>query len=165
MEGQALIYIHKERDLDDVEQRYLAHHYALVDDKLRILTAVKQAWGDRVIRVVGVVPLLREDRGAGVGESLKPGQAMWLSSSREAQTLRARIASLEAPKLTPQKPEQCDHLVERSPGIPRMAVVTRGFSSADPRLPCRGAWPRARSRCPRGLATLGSLPWLPRRVA
>lgn len=45
MEGQALIYIHKERELDDVEQRYLAHHYALVDDKLRILTAVKQAWG------------------------------------------------------------------------------------------------------------------------
>ena len=32
MDGQTLIYIHKERELDDVEQRYPADHYALVDD-------------------------------------------------------------------------------------------------------------------------------------
>jgi haloacid dehalogenase-like hydrolase len=51
VDGQTLIYIHKERELDDVEQRYPADHYALVDDKLRILTAVKQAWGDRVTTI------------------------------------------------------------------------------------------------------------------
>jgi hypothetical protein len=47
-EGHVLIYIHKERELDDVEQRYPARHYVLVDDKLRILTAVKNVWGSRV---------------------------------------------------------------------------------------------------------------------
>lgn len=51
VDGRTLIYIHKERELDDVEQRYPADHYALVDDKLRILTAVKQAWGDRVTTI------------------------------------------------------------------------------------------------------------------
>jgi FMN phosphatase YigB (HAD superfamily) len=49
--GNVLIYIHKERELDDVEQRYPADHYVLVDDKLRILTAVKRAWGRRVTTV------------------------------------------------------------------------------------------------------------------
>jgi FMN phosphatase YigB (HAD superfamily) len=49
--GRVLIYIHKERELEDVEQRYPARHYVLVDDKLRILTAVKSAWGPRVTTV------------------------------------------------------------------------------------------------------------------
>ena len=49
--GNVLIYIHKERELDDVEQRYPADHYVLVDDKLRILTAVKRVWNGRVTTV------------------------------------------------------------------------------------------------------------------
>lgn len=49
--GNVLIYIHKELELDDVERRYPADHYVLVDDKLRILTAVKRAWGRRVTTV------------------------------------------------------------------------------------------------------------------
>jgi FMN phosphatase YigB (HAD superfamily) len=49
--GRVLVYIHKERDLKDVERRYPASHYILVDDKLRILTAVKRAWGGRVTTV------------------------------------------------------------------------------------------------------------------
>jgi len=51
VEGHVLIYIHKEEALIDVERRYPAEHYVLVDDKLRILTAVKKAWGDRVTTV------------------------------------------------------------------------------------------------------------------
>src|SRR5258708_23865564 len=51
VDGNVLIYIHKEQELDDVARRYPADHYVLVDDKLRILTAVKQAWGDRVTSV------------------------------------------------------------------------------------------------------------------
>jgi len=51
VDGHVLIYIHKEQELDDVARRYPADHYVLVDDKLRILTAVKQAWGDRVTSV------------------------------------------------------------------------------------------------------------------
>ncbi len=46
-----LIYVHKELELDDVERRYPAEHYVLVDDKLRILTAVKEVWGKRVTTV------------------------------------------------------------------------------------------------------------------
>jgi FMN phosphatase YigB (HAD superfamily) len=48
VEGHVLIYIHKEKELDDIERRYPAEHYVLVDDKLPILTAVKKIWGDRV---------------------------------------------------------------------------------------------------------------------
>jgi hypothetical protein len=49
--SNVLIYIHKELALDDVESRYPALHYVLVDDKPRILTAVKVAWGTRVTTV------------------------------------------------------------------------------------------------------------------
>lgn len=49
--GNVLIYVHKELELDDVEQRYPADHYVLVDDKLRILEAVKRQWGRRVTTV------------------------------------------------------------------------------------------------------------------
>jgi FMN phosphatase YigB (HAD superfamily) len=51
VESRALIYIHKEMDLDDVEKHYPAHHYILVDDKLRILTAVKKVWGSRLTTI------------------------------------------------------------------------------------------------------------------
>src|SRR5215467_14288566 len=51
VDGHVLIYIHKEKSLDDVERRYPAKHYVLVDDKLRILTAVKKIWGERVTTV------------------------------------------------------------------------------------------------------------------
>jgi len=46
-----LIYIHKEQMLDDVRERYPARHYVMVDDKLRILAAMKEAWGDRLTTV------------------------------------------------------------------------------------------------------------------
>ncbi len=49
--GHVLIYIHKEEALADVERRYPAAHYVVVDDKLRILTAIKKAWGERVTTV------------------------------------------------------------------------------------------------------------------
>jgi len=47
----ALIYVHKEKELDDVEKRYPADHYVMVDDKLRILTAMKNLWRDRLTTV------------------------------------------------------------------------------------------------------------------
>ena len=51
VDGHVLIYIHKEQELEDVERRYPADHYVLVDDKPRILTAVKRIWGNRVTTV------------------------------------------------------------------------------------------------------------------
>ena len=49
--GHVLIYIHKEEALDDIERRYPAQHYVMVDDKPRILATLKEAWGDRVTTV------------------------------------------------------------------------------------------------------------------
>jgi hypothetical protein len=49
--NRVLIYIHKEQELDDVERFYPAEHYVLIDDKLRILSAVKKIWGRRVTTV------------------------------------------------------------------------------------------------------------------
>jgi hypothetical protein len=51
VENNALIYIHKEMELADVESRYPADHYVMVDDKLRILSAMKRSWGDRLTTV------------------------------------------------------------------------------------------------------------------
>jgi hypothetical protein len=51
VDGRVLIYIHKEQELDDVAQRFPADHYVLIDDKLRILAAVKKIWGARVTTV------------------------------------------------------------------------------------------------------------------
>ncbi len=51
VDGEVLIYIHKEQMLDDVERRYPARRYVMVDDKLRILTAMKDIWKDRLTTV------------------------------------------------------------------------------------------------------------------
>jgi FMN phosphatase YigB (HAD superfamily) len=51
VDGRVLIYIHKEQMLDDVERHYPANDYVFVDDKLRLLNAVKQHWGRRVTTV------------------------------------------------------------------------------------------------------------------
>ena len=46
-EKNVLIYVHKELELEDVEQRFPAEHYVMIDDKLRILEAIKKAWGEK----------------------------------------------------------------------------------------------------------------------
>jgi FMN phosphatase YigB (HAD superfamily) len=51
VDGRVLIYIHKEGALDDAERRFPAEHYVVIDDKLRILAAVKRFWRDRVTTV------------------------------------------------------------------------------------------------------------------
>ncbi len=51
VDGRVLIYVHKEQMLQEVERRYPARHYVMVDDKLRILAAMKQRWGDRLTTV------------------------------------------------------------------------------------------------------------------
>jgi FMN phosphatase YigB (HAD superfamily) len=50
-DGQVLIYVHKEHELDDVEAKYPADHYVMVDDKVRLLDAIKNHWGKRVTTV------------------------------------------------------------------------------------------------------------------
>src|SRR5512142_221158 len=51
VDGRVLIYIHKEQMLDAVAERYPARHYVMVDDKLRILAAMKAIWGDRLTTI------------------------------------------------------------------------------------------------------------------
>ncbi|HEV7137464.1 MAG TPA: HAD family hydrolase [Steroidobacteraceae bacterium] len=51
VEGRVLIYLHKERMLESVQRRYPAARYVMVDDKLRILTAMKGAWGDSLTTI------------------------------------------------------------------------------------------------------------------
>jgi FMN phosphatase YigB (HAD superfamily) len=51
VEGRVLIYIHKEQMLADVERLYPARHYIMVDDKLRILAAMKEVWKERLTTV------------------------------------------------------------------------------------------------------------------
>jgi len=49
--GRVMIYLHKEQELDDVAERCPADHYVLIEDKLRLLEAVKHIWGARVTTV------------------------------------------------------------------------------------------------------------------
>ncbi len=51
VEQRVLIYLHKEQMLASVEQRFPAEHYVMVDDKLRILTAMKKVWGRRLTTI------------------------------------------------------------------------------------------------------------------
>lgn len=51
VDSNILIYIHKELELDDVERRYPAQHYVMVDDKLWLLHAIKRYWGARVTTI------------------------------------------------------------------------------------------------------------------
>ena len=51
VDGNVLIYVHKEVELEDVERRFPAEHYVIVDDKLRLLDAIKTVWGSRVTTV------------------------------------------------------------------------------------------------------------------
>ena len=54
VDGNILIYIHKEQELHDVVRRFPADHYVLVDDKVRILSAIKEIWGKKVTTVFPV---------------------------------------------------------------------------------------------------------------
>jgi hypothetical protein len=91
---RVLVYVHKEQELDDVERRYPAEHYVLVDDKLRILAAVKKFWGSRVTTV-----FVRQGHYAAdpkISDSYPPAD---LSIERIGDLLRYRLPELLSPKV------------------------------------------------------------------
>jgi FMN phosphatase YigB (HAD superfamily) len=92
--GRVLIYVHKERELDDVEQRYPAEHYVLVDDKLRILAAVKNFWGSRVTTV-----FVRQGHYATDSKLLAGYPPADISMSRIGDLLQYQLAELLNPKV------------------------------------------------------------------
>jgi hypothetical protein len=49
--GEVMVFVHKELELADIERRYPARHYVMIDDKLRILDAMKRGWGDRITTI------------------------------------------------------------------------------------------------------------------
>ncbi len=51
VEGRVLIYLHKEQMLESVARRYPAEHYVMIDDKVRILAAMKQTWGAKLTTI------------------------------------------------------------------------------------------------------------------
>jgi hypothetical protein len=46
-----LIYLHKEKVLDHMQQRFPAQHYVMVDDKANLLAAMKLVMGARLTTV------------------------------------------------------------------------------------------------------------------
>jgi FMN phosphatase YigB (HAD superfamily) len=91
--GRVLIYVHKEQELDDVEQRYPAEHYVLVDDKLRILAAVKKIWGSRVTTI-----FVRQGHYATDPKILASYPAADISIGRIADLLQYHLPELLNPK-------------------------------------------------------------------
>ena len=95
--GRVLIYIHKEQMLDTMQRRYPAHRYVMVDDKQRILTAMKVALGERLVTVFPRQGHYAHDpanvaryRAADVsvdniGDLLELDPASWLGVSQETQ--------------------------------------------------------------------------------
>ena len=51
MQGRVLIYLHKEQMLDAVQRRFPARHYVMIDDKPKLLAAMKTAMGERLTTV------------------------------------------------------------------------------------------------------------------
>ncbi len=87
--GRVLIYVHKEMELEDVEQRYPAGHYVLVDDKLRLLAAVKKIWDSRVTTV-----FVRQGHYASDANILENYPAADLSVGRIGDLLQYDLAQL-----------------------------------------------------------------------
>jgi hypothetical protein len=89
-----LIYVHKEQELDDVEQRYPAKHYVLVDDKLRILAAVKKIWSSHVTTI-----FVRQGHYAIDPKILASNPAADISIERIGDLLQYQLPQLLNPKL------------------------------------------------------------------
>jgi FMN phosphatase YigB (HAD superfamily) len=92
--GRVVIYVHKEQELDDVEQRYPAEHYVLVDDKLRILAAAKTFWGARVTTI-----FVRQGHYATDPKILASYPSADISIERIGDLLQYQLPELLNPKL------------------------------------------------------------------
>ena len=92
--GRVLIYVHKEQELEDVERCYPCEHYVLVDDKLRILAAVKSMWGSRVTTV-----FVRQGHYAVDPKILASYSPANISVGRIGDLLQYQLADFRSPKV------------------------------------------------------------------
>jgi FMN phosphatase YigB (HAD superfamily) len=83
MQGRVLIYLHKQHMLDAVQQRYPARHYVMVDDKPRLLAAMKSTMGARLTTV-----FVRQGHYAeeAAGQSIDPAPDMAIHDIGELAT-------------------------------------------------------------------------------
>jgi FMN phosphatase YigB (HAD superfamily) len=88
VDGEVLVYVHKERELEDVERRYPAEHYVIVDDKLRILDAIKHRWDGRATTV-----FLRQGHYATDVASLETSSPADLALDRIGELVDALVAA------------------------------------------------------------------------
>ncbi len=94
--GEVLIYIHKEQELAEVERLYPAAHYVMVDDKLRLLSAVKAVWGERLTTV-----FVRQGHYAFDPKETEPYPAADITVDRLDELLRLSLKNfLDVPKAT-----------------------------------------------------------------
>jgi FMN phosphatase YigB (HAD superfamily) len=89
VDGNVLIYVHKERELDDVERRYPADHYVMIDDRLRLLAAIKGTWFSRVTTI-----FVRQGRYARDPQMLSGYPAADISVERIGQLLSYDLQTL-----------------------------------------------------------------------
>jgi FMN phosphatase YigB (HAD superfamily) len=105
IDGKVLIYVHKELELEDVERRFPADHYVIVDDKLRLLAAFKAGWGDRVTTVFP-----RQGHYAHDAEILRRYPPADISIGRIGDLLEVDLSpqalNLVEPGRTPQNPAE-----------------------------------------------------------
>ena len=87
VDDRILIYVHKEDALDDIKSRYPARHYVLIDDKPRILSAFKKAWGSDVTTICPLQGSFANDPAAIAGNP-----APDLSVGRIADLLNINLA-------------------------------------------------------------------------
>ena len=85
-----LVYVHKEEELDDVERRFPAERYVLVDDKVRILAAAKLHWGERVTTVLPKQGQFANDPEIAAAHPPPTSRSMRSATSSTASTCRRR---------------------------------------------------------------------------
>lgn len=91
VQGRVMIYVHKERVLDQVQQRFPARHYVMVDDKANLLAAVKTALGSRLTTV-----FVRQGHYATAPESLSANPAPDIGLDHIAELINYHSKDLEA---------------------------------------------------------------------
>jgi FMN phosphatase YigB (HAD superfamily) len=144
--GHVLIYIHKEKELVDIERRYPARHYVLVDDKLWILAAFKAAWGQRVTTV-----LPRQGQYAHDARVLAAGPPADLTIERLGDLLVYDLPALLTGQEDGSRSAPGSHSAGEAPGgtaaEPRPPQVqhrpNEGKHEAPPNAPRRGPEPLA----------------------
>lgn len=106
VERRAMIYVHKETELEHLETVFPATRYVVFDDKLRILTAIKKIWGTRVTTVFvkqghyAIDPTINEYPGADLSVE-HIGEVLDLDLENFDISSRSRLPSAQLPIMSP----------------------------------------------------------------